>query len=89
MELSGSSSYLSKRTKFVSVNDSTSYHLEVSCEVPQVSVPDPLLFLIYINNLPSVSKVLSFYAFLDTNIFCGSSDLITLQKIKNRELKKV
>ena len=50
----------------------------------------PLLFLIYINELPSVSKVLSFYVFADdTDIFYSSRDLITLQSVMNRELKKV
>ena len=90
VELSWFSSYLSKRKQFVSVNGSTSDYLEVSCGVPQGSVLGPLLFLIYINDLPSVSKVLSFYVFADdTNIFYSSHDLITLQKVMNRELKKV
>ena len=75
VELSCFSSYLSKRKQFVSVNGSTSDHLELSCGVPQGSVLGPLLFLIYINDLPSVSKVLSFYVFADdTNIFYSSSD---------------
>ena len=90
VELSWFSSYLSKRKQFVSVNGSTSDYLEVSYGVPQGSVLGPLLFLIYINDLPSVSKVLSFYVFADdTNIFYSSRDLITLQKVMNRELKKV
>ena len=37
-----------------------------------------------------MSKVLSFYVFADdTNIFYSSHNLITLQKVMNRELKKV
>ena len=72
------------------LNDSTSDHLEVGCGVQQGSVLSHLLFLIYINDLPSVSKVLSYYVFADdTNIFYSLSDLITLQKVMNRELKKV
>ena len=79
MELSWFSSYLSKRKQFVSVNGSASDHLEISCGVSQGSVLGPLLFPIYINDLPSVSKVLSFYVFAKA---VGSADL----KISNSAL---
>ena len=47
-------------------------------------------FLIYVNDLPSVSKVLKFYVFADdTSIYFDSKDLISLQKVVSRELKKV
>ena len=84
------SPYLSERKQYVSVNGHTSDHLNISCGVPQGSVLAPLLFSIYINDLPNVSKVLSFFLFADDmNIYCKSHDLTHLQKIMNRELKKV
>ena len=57
------SSYLSNREQFVSVNGQVSEKLVINCRVPQGSVLGPLLFLLYINDLPNASKVLSFYFF--------------------------
>ena len=83
-------SYLSDRSQYVSVNGHTSDHLKITCGVPQGSVLGPLLFLIYINDLPNGSKLLTFYLFSDdTNIYFKSNDITHLQKIMNRELKKV
>ena len=83
-------SYLSDRKQYVSVNGSNSDVLSITCGVPQGSVLDPLLFLIYINDLPNASKKLTFYLFADdTNIYYECNDLPNLVKIVNKELRLV
>ena len=83
-------SYLRCRFQYVSVNGHSSDLLPISCDVPQGSVLGPLLFLIYINDLPNISKVIQFYLFADdTSIYFESDNLLALQKVVNRELRKV
>ena len=83
-------SYLSNRKQYVSVNGLSSDELNIIHGVPQGSVLHPLLFLIFINDLPNISKHLTFCLFADdTNIYYESSNLLHIQKIVNRELRKV
>ena len=88
--LSWFQSYLSNRKQFVSINGHSSSLTNIACGVPQGSVLGPLLFLIYINDLPNSSQFLSFFLFADdTNIYCDSDNLQLLTKKINRELKNV
>ena len=83
-------SYLCGRSQYVAVNGHVFDSLSITCGVPQGSVLGPLLFLIYVNDLPSISKILEFYLFADNiSIYFESDNLLTLQKIVNRELRKV
>ena len=62
--------YFSDRKQYVKVLDEESSELDVIYGVPQGSVLEPLLFLLYINDINSSSKDRLFVLFADdTNIF--------------------
>ena len=83
-------SYLFDCKQFVSFNGESSGLLVNNCGVPQGSVLGPLLFLLYINDLPNISEVLNFYLFADdTNIYYQSNSLNELGKAVNKELSKL
>ena len=74
-------SYLTNRKHYGYINGESSKIKEISCSVPQGSVLGPLLFLLYINDLPNISKVLDFYLFADdTNTYYESNSLQDLEK---------
>ena len=56
-------------------NNLKSDYQEIKCGVPQGFVLGPLLFLTYINDLPSVSKLLCHFFADDTNLFCIGKNL--------------
>ena len=84
-------SYLSDRYQYVSINGESSNLMQITCGVPQGSVLGPLLFLLlFINDLPNVSKKLQFYLFADdTNIYYESESPEKLAKKVNNELRYV
>ena len=82
--------YLTNRQQYVSMDGTESSKQKVVCGIPQGSSLGPLLFLIYINDIPNCSEKLSFRIFADdTNIFISSSNSIELETLVNQEILKV
>ena len=82
-------SYLNNRTQSTCTNGKKSSSSNVNCGVPQGSILGPLLFLMYINDLPNVSS-------FDVRLFADDACLLldnkcpnSLQSNVNVELNKI
>ena len=71
------------------MEDTNSELLMVTDGVPQESILGPLLFLIFINDLPNVSKILKFDLFADDINIYYESDRVDNVKRANSELRYV
>ena len=84
------SGYIINRKQYVKIGNVESSLKTITCGVPQGSTLGPLLFSLYVNDLPRSSKKLTFRIFADdTNMFCSTRDPEQLQSIINEELGKV
>ena len=82
--------YLTNRKQYVYFNGVQSEFKNVTFGVPQGSIIGPLLFILYINDLPLSSKLLKFILFADdTNLFYSAKSIIDLIATVNAELKHV
>ena len=88
-ELQWFESYLTKRKQFVNIKGRSSSLLEIDLGVPQGSILGPLLFILYINDLPLSSKFLSLLFADDTTLLYTHENLNTLTTIVNEEFQKV
>jgi hypothetical protein len=82
-------SYLSNRFQYVCIGSSASNLLSIKIGVPQGSILGPLLFLIYINDLPSISEMLNFLFADDTTLLSSHSDIYYLIDFVNVEFQKI
>ena len=83
-------SYLNNRFQYVNINNTESHLRRVTCGVPQGSVLGPKLFILYLNDIFTVSNNLKIVTFADdTNLFCSGEDMKELLKTVEREIIKL
>ncbi|CAB3994781.1 Hypothetical predicted protein, partial [Paramuricea clavata] len=81
-------SYLYQRIQVTRVDNATSSAKYVSVGVPQGSVLEPLLFILYVNDLPSCIKKCKVTMYADdTVLYFSSSTLSELEENLNADLE--
>ena len=82
-------SYLSNRKQFTGIDDCVSLLDLIEWGVPQGSVLGPLLFLIFINDIPHASDLGTWLFADDTALLSSASSLSLLQTKMNNQVEKV
>ena len=79
--------YLANREQFVRLNSTKSSLEQISIGVPEGSITRPILFLIYIKDLPDISSNLNFTLFADhTTVTLSGENLPLFSSELNNEL---
>ena len=82
-------SYLKDRKQYVELNNKKSKCLPINTGVPQGSILGPLLFLIYINDLPSAANLKCVSFADDSNLLITGANLEELTKTLTKELEGI
>ena len=83
-------SYLTDRVQYATYNGIQSSPKQIKCGVPPGSILGPLLFLIYINDLPNVcDNTMPFLFADDTNLFISGRDSQKLYEAANIDLNAI
>ena len=82
-------SYLTNRTFIVNINKSFSEPENLECGVPQGSILGPLMFLLYINDMPQAVKSNVLLYADDTCIFFQDKDPKVIEKQLNEDFSNL
>ena len=89
IKFSEGTSYLSKRVFLVNIENKLSDFGEISCGVSQESILGPMLFLIYVNDIPqAVTSTLLSYTD-DSCILYQHKDVLQIEKRLNEDFKNL
>ncbi|KAI8503852.1 hypothetical protein Bbelb_188230 [Branchiostoma belcheri] len=84
------SSYLSERFHCTCLQGQHSTKTRVSCGVPQGSVLGPLLFCLYVNDLPNVIEKCSIHMYADDTVLYYSADSVKVcEETVSMDMKRV
>ena len=82
-------SYLTNRTFIVNIDKSFSKPEKLSCGVPQGSILGPLMFLLYMNDIPQAVKSNILLYADDTCIFFQHDDVSVIEKQLNEDFSNL
>ncbi|KAJ4944973.1 hypothetical protein JOQ06_013512 [Pogonophryne albipinna] len=89
LSVSWMQSYLEGREQMVEVNGTLSPPLPVSCGVPQGSILEPLLFLIYANDMSSACDCNLFLFADDSALLVSDRNKLQVEKTLSSELGRI
>ena len=82
-------SNLTNRTQVCNVGDVLSEANEISCGVPQGSILGPLLFLLYVNDMPGTVKCKLLLYAEDSAILIPGKETVYIEETLSKELRFV
>ena len=82
-------SYLTGRTQVCDVDGTISDPQDITCGVPQGSILGPLLFLVYLNDMPAAVKCKLLLYADDSALLVSGDDISEIEKTLGNELNSV